>query len=108
MAVQNSTDAVLRALADATRRAVFERIARKETTVGELVERFDVSQPAISQHLKVLRSAGLVSLRRDGRFVYYRVNPNGLRPLIGWIERYQAFWVEKLGNLKTLAEGMDK
>ncbi len=59
----------------------------------DLTARFDISQPAISQHLAVLRHAGLVSERREGRLVYYRVRPRGLRPLVGWIVRYQTFWL---------------
>jgi DNA-binding transcriptional ArsR family regulator len=99
-------DVIFRALADPTRRAVFERLTRGEAAVNELTARFDVSQPAISQHLSALRSAGLVSVRRDGRYVYYRINPKGLRPLVDWIDRYQAFWLDRIGKLKALTEGM--
>lgn len=101
-------DAVFRALADPTRRAVFERLTRGEAAVKELTARFAVSQPAISQHLAALRRAGLVTERRDGRHAYYRVAPSGLRPLVDWIERYQAFWAERLEKLKNLLEEMDE
>lgn len=74
----------------------------------DLTARFDISQPAVSQHLATLRSAGLVSERRDGRLVYYRVEPKGLRPLIDWIAHYQAFWLERLDRLQTLLEEMDE
>lgn len=100
-------DAVFRALADPTRRAVFERLARGEATVGELTAGFEVSQPAISQHLATLRRAGLVRERRDGRCVRYRVAPKGLRPLVDWIEHHQAFWLDRLPKLKALVEEMD-
>jgi len=78
-------DIVFRALADPSRRAIFERLTRGEAPVKDLTARFDISQPAVSQHLAALRSAGLVSERREGRLVYYRVEPEGLRPLIDWI-----------------------
>ena len=74
----------------------------------DLTARFDISQPAVSQHLATLRSAGLVSERRDGRLVYYRVEPNGLRPLIDWIAHYRAFWLGRLHRLQALLKEMDK
>jgi DNA-binding transcriptional ArsR family regulator len=101
-------DAVFRALADPTRRAIFESLTRGETAVKDLTERFRVSQPAISQHLSALREAGLVSERREGRFAYYRVEPKGLRPLVDWITHYQAFWVDRLDKLQALLREMDE
>ncbi len=85
-------DAIFRALADPSRRAIFESLAGGEAAVKELTARFEISQPAVSQHLATLRGAGLVSERREGRLVYYRIEPEGLRPLIDWIAHYQAFW----------------
>jgi DNA-binding transcriptional ArsR family regulator len=99
---------IFRALADPTRRAVFEQLTRGEAAVKSLTARFDVSQPAISQHLSALKRAGLVSERRQGRLVYYRVEPDGLKPLVDWIEHYQAFWADRLARLKTLLEEMDE
>jgi DNA-binding transcriptional ArsR family regulator len=101
-------DTVFRALADPSRRAIFERLTRGEAAVKDLTARFDFSQPAVSQHLATLRSAGLVSERRDGRLVYYRVEPNGLRPLIDWIAHYQAFWLERLDRLQALLKDMEE
>lgn len=100
-------DAVFRALADPSRRAIYERLTRGEAAVKELTARFDISQPAVSQHLAALRKAGLVSERRQGRLAYYKVEPSGLRPLVDWITHYQAFWVDRLGQLRTLLEEMD-
>src|SRR3954469_15055548 len=77
---------ILRALADPTRRAVFERLAAGELSVGALKQGFDISQPAISQHLAQLRKAGLVAERREGRNTYYTANPVGLDPLLTWID----------------------
>jgi DNA-binding transcriptional ArsR family regulator len=101
-------DAVFRALADPTRRAIFERLTRGETAVKDLTERFRVSQPAISQHLSALRQAGLVSERREGRCAYYRVEPKGLRPLVDWIAHYQAFWLDRMGRLQTRLKEIDE
>jgi DNA-binding transcriptional ArsR family regulator len=99
-------DVVFRALADPSRRAIFERLTRGESAVKDLTARFDISQPAVSQHLALLRGAGLVSERREGRCVYYRVAPKGLRPLVDWIAHYQAFWVERMDRLETLLKEM--
>ncbi len=101
-------DEVFRALADPTRRAIFERLTRGEESVNGLTARLDVSQPAVSQHLQSLKRAGLVRERRDGRFAVYRVEPNGLKPLVDWIEHYQAFWLDRLKRLKALVEEMDE
>ena len=101
-------NAVFRALADPSRRAILERLTRGEAAVKDLTARFDISQPAVSQHLATLRHAGLVSERRDGRLVYYRVDPKGLRPLIDWLVHYQAFWPERLNRLHALLEEMDE
>ncbi len=101
-------DTVFRALADPSRRAIFERLTLGESAVKDLTARFDISQPAVSQHLAALRSAGLVSERRDGRLVYYRVEPEGLRPLVDWIAHHQAFWLERLDRLQALLEEMDE
>lgn len=99
---------VFRALADPTRRAVFERLAGREMTVSALKQGFEVSQPAISQHLAALRGAGLVRERREGRFAYYSIDPGGLSALAAWVDRYRAFWPPRIERLKTLVEGLDR
>lgn len=99
---------IFRALADPTRRAVYERLTAGEKTVSELRAGTNVSQPAVSQHLAVLRSAGLVTERRSGRNAYYLAAPQGLDPLLGWIERYRAFWPERIEKLKTVLKEMDQ
>jgi DNA-binding transcriptional ArsR family regulator len=93
---------IFQALADPSRRAIFESLCRGEAAVKDLTARFAISQPAVSQHLAALKDAGLVKGRRDGRRVYYRVNPRGIKPLIDWITHYRAFWTEHLGRLETL------
>jgi DNA-binding transcriptional ArsR family regulator len=101
-------DRVFQALADPSRRAIFESLTRGEAAVKELTARFEISQPAVSQHLATLKDAGLVSGRREGRRVYYRVEPDGVKPLIDWIARYRAFWTDRLGQLEQLLERMEE
>ena len=98
---------VLRALADPTRRAVFERLSEREMSVGTLKAGFEVSQPAISQHLAALREAGLVAERREGRMTFYRAEPAGLAPLIDWAERYRAFWPDRIARLKKVLKEIE-
>lgn len=103
-----SIDTVMRALADPTRRAVFERVARsKEINVAELTRTSGVTQGAVSQHLKALKGAGLVIERPQGRNVFYRAQPEGLAPLSDWLSHYEAFWRERLNNLRNLLEEID-
>lgn len=104
-----AVSSVLKTLGDPTRRAILEAILeRGEATVGALTQGARVSQPAVSQHLKALRTAGLVSERRDGRKVHYRAAPEGLAPLVDWIAVYGAFWRTRLGKLKSLLKEMDE
>src|ERR1700687_5201950 len=92
-------DAVMRTLADPTRRAVFERIVRSgEITVVELTRGSGVTQGAISQHLKALKQAALVAERPEGRTVLYRAEPKGLAPLVDWMSHYGVFWRERFAN----------
>ena len=101
--------AVLKTLSDPTRRAVFERIARAgEVAATGLVKGTRVSQPAVSQHLRALREAGLVIERREGRHIHYRIAPKGLSPLIDWLGHYQAFWRDRFDNLETLLKENDE
>lgn len=100
-------DRIFHALADPSRRAIFEALTRGEAAVKDLTARFDISQPAVSQHLATLKDAGLVNGRRDGRMVYYRVEPRGLKPLVDWIAFYRAFWTERVERLDQLLETMD-
>src|SRR6202140_5350830 len=103
-----SIDAVIRTLADPTRRAVFERIVEsEEITVAELTRGSGVTQSAISQHLKSLKQAGLVAERPEGRNVYYRAQPEGLTPLVDWMSHYGVFWRERFANLRTLLKEID-
>src|SRR5690242_20205175 len=98
---------VFRALADPTRRAVFERLSQQEMSVLELKAGFRVSQPAISQHLAALKSAGLVCERREGRHVFYRSAPEGLAPLADWVQRYRGLWPARIEKLKRVLKELE-
>jgi len=101
-------DKIFRALADPSRRAIFKSLMRGEAAVKDLTARFDISQPAVSQHLASLLDAGLVHGRREGRSVYYRVEPRGMKPLIDWMAHYRAFWTTHVDRLERLLEKMDE
>ena len=101
-------DRIFQALADPSRRAILESLTRGEAAVKDLTARFNISQPAISQHLATLKDAGLVNGRRDGRCVYYRVDPHGMKPLINWMAHYRAFWTEHVDRLEKLLETLDE
>jgi DNA-binding transcriptional ArsR family regulator len=99
---------VMNALADPTRRGIYERVVKAgETTVAELARTSAVSQPAISQHMKSLREAGLVGQRHSGRNTHYRANPRGLEPLVHWIGIYGVFWSGRFAKLKELLKEID-
>src|SRR5919199_2956451 len=91
----------LQALGDPTRRAVLEQLRRGPLAVGELAAGLPVSRPAVSQHLRVLKEAGLVTERQDGTRRLYRVNPDGLAGLRAYLE---GFWEEALASFKAAAE----
>ena len=97
-------DRVFQALANPTRRAIFESLKRGEAAVKDLTARFDISQPAVSQHLGTLADAGLVTRRREGRCVYYRVEPRGLKALTEWVDPPRPERDDAEGGLDTQDE----
>ncbi|WP_028035717.1 helix-turn-helix transcriptional regulator [Chelativorans sp. J32] len=103
----NESD-VFRALADPTRRAVLERLLEGEKNATELREGLGISQPAVSQHVAVLRSAGLIAEKKHGRHVHYSLAPDGLAPVFDWLSRYRAYWPARVERLKTLLKEMDQ
>jgi DNA-binding transcriptional ArsR family regulator len=106
--MQAATDGVFKALADPTRRAIFEHLARDGAqTVRALTDRAGVSQPAVSKHLRVLKQAMLVNDRRDGRETHYSAQPLALAPLRDWISLYGAFWQDRFDDLESLLKRMD-
>ncbi len=102
-------DALFGALSDPTRRAIFERLCRDgEQTVGALTALAGVSQPAVSKHLGVLKQAGLVSDRHEGRQTHYSAQLNALAPLTDWTNRMAGFWETRFDNLEDLLNRMDQ
>lgn len=101
----HDTEAVFSALSDPTRRAILDLLARHdERTAGEVAERFEISRPAISRHLRVLREAGLVEQRTDAQWRVYRLNPDALREVDRWMDKYRVFWAARMQNLKRYVE----
>jgi DNA-binding transcriptional ArsR family regulator len=97
------------ALADATRRYLLEQLAGRDRTVSDLTSGLEISQAAVSQHLRVLRDAGLVSTRQEGRNVYYQLRPAGLTELRDWLDELERFWRSRLAALGDyLRQGPDE
>ena len=102
-------DLLFRTLADPTRRAIFERLCREgEQTVGALTAWAGVSQPAVSKHLGVLKRAGLVRDRHEGRQTHYRARRGALVPLIDWTSQIAGFWQSRFDDLEDLLKRMDR
>lgn len=102
-------DALFRALADPTRRAIFEQLcAGGEQTVGGLTAQGQVSQPAVSKHLAVLKQAGLVLDRHEGRQTHYTAQLNALAPLVSWTGQMTRFWESRFDDLEDLLKRMDQ
>jgi len=107
--MSNPPDTLFRTLADPTRRAIFEHLCREgEQTVGALTERAQISQPAVSKHLGVLKQAGLVSDRHEGRMTHYSAQPGALAPLIDWTRQMAGFWQRRFDALEDLLKRMDQ
>lgn len=102
-------DILFRTLADPTRRAIFERLCRKgDQTVSALTAHAGVSQPAVSKHLAVLKQAGLVRDRHEGRQTHYSAQLDALAPLADWTSRMTGFWENRFDDLEDLLKRMDQ
>ncbi len=95
------------ALADPTRRSIIEALALGETSFGELADKFEMSRPAVSQHLKVLRDAGIVSARADAQRRIYRLSDDGLDEIDAWLGNVRKFWNARLDKLEELLADTD-
>ena len=102
--VTYSTEVVFEAIADPTRRALLDLLRRGSQQAGEIAGAFPVSRPAISRHLRKLRRAQLVREHREGRNRIYQLNPDPLRAVDSWLDRYRAFWSMNLTSLKSFVE----
>jgi DNA-binding transcriptional ArsR family regulator len=105
----NTQNVLFRTLADPTRRAIFERLCREgEQTVGALTAQAGISQPAVSKHLGVLKHAGLVGDRHQGRQTHYSAQVAALAPLIDWTSQMKGFWQTRFDGLEDLLDRMDR
>ena len=99
---------IFKALADPTRRAIFEKLATGSMNASALRQGIAISQPAMSQHLSVLRNARLVRQKHQGRFVNYEVDTEGLVRIAEWLAKYRAFWPARMEALKALLRDLDQ
>ena len=99
-----TTTDIFNAIAEAQRRDILVYLAPKERHVGDIVAKFNLSQPSVSKHLRVLRHVGLVNVRRDGRQMFYRANAEAIRPLHEWTGVFQQYWGNQLARIKERAE----
>lgn len=98
-------DTVFGAVADPTRREILDILSRCERSAGELAQRFPISRPAVSRHLRVLRNAGLVTESRRAQSRVYALNPEPLAEVEEWVNKYRVFWGARLHSLKQFVEG---
>ena len=105
----DSHDLIFKTLADPTRRAIFERLCRDgEQTVGALTAQARISQPAVSKHLGILKQAGLVLDRHEGRLTHYSAQRSALAPLIDWTSQMAGFWQGRFDGLEDLLKRIDQ
>jgi len=96
---QHATTDVFTAIAHPVRREILDQLSESDLTVKHLAGKFDISRPAISQHLAVLLEVGLVSMRDEGRENFYHLEPDRLKEVEAWVRHYERFWTKKLDNL---------
>ena len=100
----------LTALGDPTRQCIIEMLAEGELSAGEIAQRFDMSAPAVSQHLKVLKESGLVFVRVEGQRRIYELNPDGFNEITQWLNHIRRFWsvrLDALGDQLAKAKALD-
>lgn len=101
-------DRVFSALADPSRRAILERLAQGDATVGDVAEPLDMAPPSVSKHLKVLEAAQLIRRRVTGRHHHLSIDPNGFRSVVDYLRAYEQFWELSLDRLGTLVARLDR
>jgi DNA-binding transcriptional ArsR family regulator len=100
----STTSDAFNAVAEPRRRDILNYLILQERSVSEIVDSLSIEQPSVSKHLRVLKDVGLVSVRRDGRNMFYRTNAEAIRPLHEWASRFEGFWRHQLNQIKNLAE----
>ncbi len=108
MARSPTTTDAFNAIAEVRRRELLGLLAKRELSVGELVDSTGVTQPQVSKHLRVLREVGLVEVREEGRVRWYRVNAKKLKPVYDWVRTFERFWDHQLAGVKASAEAKAK
>jgi DNA-binding transcriptional ArsR family regulator len=103
-----TTSDIFNAIAEVQRRDILVYLAPQERHVSDIVAKFNLSQPSVSKHLKVLRHVGLVNVRRDGRQMFYRTDADAIRPLHEWTGVFQQYWRHQLARVKERAERKPK
>ena len=104
MARAATTSDPFNAVAEPRRREILDYLATNEREVGQIVVALRLEQPSVSKHLRVLREVGLVRVRRNGRHMLYRTNPQGIRPLHEWTKTFEKLWTHQLNRVKERAE----
>jgi DNA-binding transcriptional ArsR family regulator len=103
-----TTSDAFNAVAELRRRQILIHLADEERTVGDIVVALGFEQPSVSKHLRVLHKVGLVRVRRNGRHMLYRTNPEAIRPLHEWTKTFERYWTHQLKRVKELAEAIAK
>src|SRR6266436_7561107 len=104
MARATTTSDAFNAVAEPRRREILNYLALQERPVGDIVDSLELAQPSVSKHLRVLLEVGLVDVRREGRRMFYRTNPEAIRPLHQWTETFERYWRHQLSRVKERAE----
>jgi len=102
-----TTSDAFNAVAEPRRRQILDCLAGQERSVGDIVARLHLEQPSVSKHLRVLHKVGLVRVRRNGRHMFYRANPDALRPLHEWTKTFERLWAHQLNRIKERAEALE-
>lgn len=103
-----TTSDAFNAVAEPRRRQILDLLAAEEFGVNEIVARMHLEQPSVSKHLRVLKNVGLVTVRRNGRHMYYRTNAAAIRPLYEWTKTFEKMWAHQLDRIKERAEAKAK
>lgn len=103
-----TTSDAFNAVAEPRRREILNYLALQERPVGDIVKALGVEQPSVSKHLRVLRDVGLVHVRREGRWMFYRTNAEAIRPLHEWAGTFERYWRNQLSRVKERAEAATK
>ena len=99
---------VFQATADPTRREIINMIAHERLHLNSVAEKFDISRPAISKHIKILTECGLIAIRQQGRHRYCEAKLDKLNEVSGWVEQYRKFWTQKLDALEIYLDELQK